>query len=224
MRTSFLTSSLVTSTLCAVIAACGGKTETPAGNGTVAAGGTGTAGGAPRVIDLKDNDQIAEVAFGSLLAYRDKNMERLADLGPPGAREKLIFIEPRNPHYEELLGDGTWQMKSLRAWDGKKESVKVRRGVDTALGYYGEDAENSYVVEVRQETFKACRDGKKGCKADADCGEGNVCESQTRWCFHNLKKLPKSGSLPAPSPDNTLKIGEPKAETAPPAPAPDAAP
>ncbi len=221
MRLSLVTSSLVTCVLGAAIAACGGKTEAPDGNGTLAAG-NGTAG-APRVIDLKDNDHLAEVAYGSLLAYRSKNMERLADLGPPGAREKLIFIEPRNPHYEELLGDGTWQMKSLNAWDGKKESVKVRRGVDTAYGYYGEDAENSYVVEVRQETFKACRDGKKGCKADADCGEGNACESQTRWCFHNLKKLPKAGSLPAPSPEHTLKIGEPKAETAP-APAPDAAP
>lgn len=236
MRMSFVTRSVMTCALGLWLAACGGKSDGGGDAATTAAGDAVAASGDARVIDLTDSNDLADVAYRSLLAYRDKNMQLLADLGPPGAREKLIFIEPRNPHYEELLGDGTWQMKSLRAWDGQKESVKIRRGIDTAFGYYGEDADSSFVVEVRKETFKACQNGKKACKEDADCaapaptpapeeadaganasadtatyaaGGPNPCESQTRWTFHNLKKMPKAGGMAAPSPESTKNIGEP---------------
>ncbi len=111
------------------------------------------------------------MAIESLQAYRDKNLEALAALGPPNAREKIIFLEPRNPNYETLLGDSSWRMKALKAWDGKL--IKLARGVDdNAIAWFHEDADNLYGVEVRKEG--------------------------TRWQFFDLKQQPKSGKAPAP--------------------------
>lgn len=124
-----------------------------------------------RVIDLTDNEEVERVALASLQAYREKNLERLAALGPPGAREKLIFIEPRNPNYQTLLGDNSWRMKALRAWDGDK-LIKISRGVDdNALGWFYEDDQHRYAVEVRKDNG--------------------------RWYFFDLTQQPKSAKPPA---------------------------
>lgn len=124
---------------------CGGKAETPTPGAT--APGAEKPG---KVIDLTDNKEVERVATESLQAYRDKNLERLADLGPPKAREKLIFLEPRNPNYETLLGDSSWRMKALKAWDGKL--IRIARGVDdNAIAWFHEDAEWTYGVEVRKD-------------------------------------------------------------------------
>jgi len=125
-----------------------------------------------KVIDLTDSKEVERVALASLQAYRDKNLAALAELGPANAKEKLIFLEPRNPHYAELLGDDTWRMKSLKAWDGKA-LVKIARGVDdNALAYYYEDDQYRYAVEVRKD------DG--------------------RWHFFDLKQQPKTAAKPEP--------------------------
>jgi len=152
-----------------LVSACG-KSEAPAdgADATVAPGGDAAAG---KTIDLTDNKEVERVALESLQAYRDKNLERLADLGPPKAREKLIFLEPRNPNYEALLGDSSWRMKALKSWDGKL--LKVSRGVDdNALCWFYEDEANRYAVEVRKD------DG--------------------RWYFFDLRQQPK---VAAPAPD-----------------------
>jgi hypothetical protein len=151
--------------------ACKGKEEpvTPGARAADAPEGSGAQ--QKKVIDLTDNDKVEKVALDSLSAYRAKNLERLADLGPPHAREKLIFIEPRNPNYEVLLGDSSWRMKSLRAWDGKL--MKIVRGIqDNALCYYPEDDTHRYAVEVRKD------DG--------------------HWYFFDLLQEPKDKGAPAP--------------------------
>ncbi|MCC6620744.1 MAG: hypothetical protein IT385_05795 [Deltaproteobacteria bacterium] len=132
-------------------------------------------GAAPREIDLTDNPQIEQLARDALQAYRDKNIERLAELGPAGAKQKTIFIEPRNPRYEELLGDGSWRMQSLRAWDGKT-LAKVERGIDVAFAWYHQDDAARYGIELRKD------DG--------------------RWAFHDLvqRPLPKAGAGPSSTP------------------------
>lgn len=123
-----------------------------------------------KVIDLTDSKEVERVAIESLQAYRDKNLEALAALGPPNAREKLIFLEPRNPNYETLLGDNSWRMKALKAWDGKL--IRLARGVDdNAIAWFHEDADNMYGVEVRKEG--------------------------TRWQFFDLKQQPKAGNKAA---------------------------
>lgn len=106
---------------------------------------------APRQIDLTDNAEVKRVALASLKAYRAKDLAQLAELGPPGAKDKLIFLEdPRNPNRETLLGDTTWRMKSLQAWPGE-ELKKISRGLDdVALGWYHEDETHEYAVEVRK--------------------------------------------------------------------------
>lgn len=154
--------------------------------------------GEPRKVDLTDNAEVERVALESLKAYREKNLEKLAELGPPGAKDKLIFLEPRNPNYATLLGDDTWRMKSLRAWAGDKLS-KLSRGVDdVALGWYHEDETHQYAVEVRK------NDGK--------------------WTFFDLVQKEKPGAkaaapAPAPTPAPT-----PGANPTPaPAPAPEPA-
>jgi len=148
---------------------CGGKAETPEPGTTPKDGKPG------KVIDLTDNKEVERVALESLQAYRDKNLERLADLGPLKAREKLIFLEPRNPNYETLLGDSSWRMKALKAWDGKL--IRIARGVDdNAIGWFHEDATDMYGVEVRKDNGK--------------------------WYFFDLKQQSKSGA-PAPAPTPT---------------------
>lgn len=154
--------------------ACGKKDEpaSPAG-APEAAAPAGDAAPAGKTIDLTDNKEVERVALESLQAYRDKNLEQLAALGPPGARDKLIFLEPRNPNYETLLGDGSWRMKALKAWDGKLK--KIARGLeDNALCYFHEDEANQYAVEVRKD------DG--------------------RWYFFDLRQQPKAGAAPTPTP------------------------
>ena len=145
---------------------CGGKSEAPAPSPTPKSEKPG------KVIDLTDNKEVERVSLESLQAYRDKNLERLADLGPPKAREKLIFLEPRNPNYESLLGDSSWRMKALKAWDGKL--IRIARGVDdNAIAWFHEDATDLYGVEVRKD------DG--------------------HWYFFDLKQQSKSAA-PAPAP------------------------
>jgi len=139
-------------------AGCGKKEE--AAPTTAAATGDKPA---PRTIDLSDNPKVEELALDSLRAYRDKNVERLAELGPPGAKDKTIFIEPRNPRYEELLGDSSWRMVSLKAWAGDK-LIKLERGIDVAFGWYHQDDKFRYGVELH-----------------LDNG---------RWAFHDLVQRP----------------------------------
>ncbi|HRE92334.1 MAG TPA: hypothetical protein PK095_24675, partial [Myxococcota bacterium] len=145
-----------------------------------AAGANTQAKGEPRKVDLTDNAEVERVALESLKAYREKNLEKLAELGPPGARDKLIFLEPRNPNYATLLGDDTWRMKSLRAWAGDK-LTKLSRGVDdVALGWYYEDETHQYAVEVRK--------------------------NEGKWTFFDLVQKEKPGAkatapAPAPTPD-----------------------
>lgn len=154
--------------------ACGKKDEpAPAPAPAADAAGDKPAG---KTIDLTDSKEVERVALESLQAYRDKNLEQLAALGPPGARDKLIFLEPRNPNYETLLGDGSWRMKALKAWDGKL--VKIARGLeDNALCFFHEDEANQYAVEVRKD------DG--------------------RWYFFDLRQQPKNAPAPAPAPAPT---------------------
>lgn len=151
--------------------------------------------GEPRKVDLTDNAEVERVALESLKAYREKNLEKLAELGPPGAKDKLIFLEPRNPNYATLLGDDTWRMKSLKAWAGDKLS-KLSRGVDdVALGWYHEDETHQYAVEVRK--------------------------VEGKWTFFDLVQKDKAGAkanAPTPAPEN------PAPAPAAPAPAPAAAP
>ncbi len=149
---------LIAGVLWMLVAACGGKPE-PAAPATA----TQATAPAPKSIDLTDNPKVEQLAKDSLAAYRDKNVERLAELGPPGAKEKTIFIEPRNPRYEELLGDSSWRMQSLRAWDGQTLS-KLERGVDVAFAWYHQDDKHRYGVELR-----------------LDNG---------RWSFHDLVQRP----------------------------------
>lgn len=145
---------------------CGKSDEAPAAPVPTAAGDKKPG----KVIDLTDNKEVERVALESLQAYRDKNLAQLAELGPANAKDKLIFLEPRNPHYAELLGDDTWRMKSLKAWDGKA-LTKIARGVDdNALAYYYEDDQFRYAVEVRKD------DG--------------------RWHFFDLKQQPKVAAKP----------------------------
>ncbi len=152
------------------IAACG-KGDAPAEVPTAAPADPAAK---PRQIDLTDSAEVERVALESLKAYRDKNLAQLAELGPPGAKDKLIFLEPRNPNYQTLLGDDTWRMKSLKAWAGDKLS-KLSRGVDdVALGWYHEDETFQYAVEVR--------------KVDG------------RWTFFDLVQKDKSGKAVAPTP------------------------
>lgn len=120
-------------------------------------------------IDLTDNAEIERVALESAKAYREKNLERLAELAPPSAKQALIFIEPRNPHYAELLGDDTWRMKALRAWDGQK-LMKVERGPDVAFGYFWQDETQRYAIEVRKDNG--------------------------RWQFHDMVKKPLPAKAP----------------------------
>jgi len=150
------------------ITACGKDAAAPPAAADAAAPGT-----AGKTVDLTDNAEVERVALESLRAYRDKDLKRLADLGPAGAKDKLIFLEPRNPNYEKLLGDDTWRMQALRAWDGKL--IKIARGVDdNALCWFHEDEANRYAVEVR-------KDGG-------------------RWYFFDLRQEPKAGPSPAKAP------------------------
>lgn len=164
MRIGWIASVMVVAAL-----GCGKKDEAPAAPSTAAAEAGDKKPG--KVIDLTDNEEVERVALESLAAYRDKNLEKLASLGPPKAREKLIFLEPRNPNYQTLLGDDTWRMKALRAWDGKL--AKIARGVDdNAMCWFHEDAEHRYAVEVRKD------DG--------------------RWYFFDLRQEPKAAAAPKP--------------------------
>ena len=150
---------------------------------------------AGRRIDLTDNAEVERVALESVKAYREKNLEKLADLGPPKARDKLIFLEPRNPNYATLLGDDTWRMKSLKAWPGDK-LTKISRGIDdVALGWYHQDETHEYAVEVRKV------DGK--------------------WTFFDLVQKDKAG---AAKPAGVPAATPPSQGSAPTAPAPAAAP
>ncbi|MFO0746439.1 MAG: hypothetical protein U1F43_12295 [Myxococcota bacterium] len=156
---------LIASTLAVVVIGCGSKDQ-PAPAASAADGGAAAPKAPGRTIDLTDNAEVEKLAIDCLQAYKDKNLEKLASLGPPGAKEKLIFIEPRNPHYQELLGDDTWRMKSLKAWDGKT-LAKVERGIDVAFAWYGQDDTSKYGVELRKDN--------------------------DRWSFHDLVQKPLAG-------------------------------
>lgn len=175
--------------------ACG-KKEEPAPQAPAAAPADATA--QPRKVDLTDNAEVERVALESLKAYRNKDLAQLAELGPPGAKDKLIFLEPRNPNYQTLLGDDTWRMKSLKAWAGDKLS-KLSRGVDDmALGWYHEDETHQYAVEVRKV------DGK--------------------WTFFDLVQKDKPGAKPATPAPSEGAAPTPTPAPAAPGPAPAAAP
>lgn len=119
----------------------------------------------PRKIDMSDNKDIEEIARKAVEAYSKRNAEALAEIGPPGAKDKTIFIEPRNPNYQALFGDDTWNMKTTIGWDGR--IIGIERGIDAAYAIYAEDAEHRYAVELHK----------------LDVG----------WRFYHLKKLSKQG-------------------------------
>ena len=135
----------------AVSGACKKEAPPPAAPQVDAAAPAAPNAPTPRTIDLTDNAEVERVALASLKAYRVKDLAQLAELGPPDAKDKLIFLEdPRNPNRETLLGDTTWRMKSLQAWSGEKLK-KISRGLDdVALGWYHEDDTHEYAVEVRK--------------------------------------------------------------------------
>lgn len=161
-------SMMVTGSMGLVGSGCGKSEPAPA-----AAADAAPAAGGGRKIDLTDSKDVEKVCLDALAAYRDKNLERLAELGPASAKEKLIFLEPRNPNYQTLLGDDTWRMKSLKAWDGKLE--KIARGIDdVARCVYHSDAEFTYEMEVRKD--------------------------QGRWTFFDIMQTPKkAAAAPAPT-------------------------
>jgi hypothetical protein len=132
--------------------ACGkGKTETaPAAPAAAPAEGAtpGAEGEGPRKIDLSDSGEIEDIAKRAIQAYSRKDPEGLAAVGPPGAKEKTIFIEPRNPNYEALFGDSTWNMRSVLAWDERIRAIE--RGIDAAYAIYHEDGEFRYAVELHK--------------------------------------------------------------------------
>jgi hypothetical protein len=186
---------------------CGKSTEAAADDVTQAA--AGDAGGG-RAIDLTDNKVVEEICIQALNAYRDKNLQKLAELGPEKAKESLIFLEDeRNPNRQTLLGDDTWRMKSLREWNNGPHAgklVKIVRGLDNvAQCHYFEDATHNYYMEVRK---------------DAD-----------KWRFFDLGRKPKEG-VPADPPLEPAKappmpgmeLKDPNAPDAQPAPADAAAP
>jgi hypothetical protein len=119
----------------------------------------------PRKIDMSDNKEIEELARKALDSYGKKDPEGLAAIGPPGAKEKTIFIEPRNPNYQTLFGDDTWNMVSVKAWDGK--ILGIERGIDAAYVVYHKDETHRYAVELHK--------GEAG------------------WHFYHLKQLPLGG-------------------------------
>jgi len=143
--------------------------------------------GEPRKIDMSDNKEIEELGRQAIAAYRDKNPERLAEIGPPGAKDKTIFIEPRNPNWDTLFGDDTWNMKTVQAWDGTIKAIE--RGIDAAYVIYHEDDAHRYAVELHK--------------------------FDERWGFYHLKKLPKSsggGIRVNPTMQETQPKGAPSEE------------
>lgn len=167
-----LTLPAVTVIVLASLAACGPKetppdpSRAPAAASSDAPKKTGTL-----ALPAEESAAIEAVAREALTAYKSKDLAKLAAVGPPGAKDKLIFLEPRNPHYAELLGDDTWRMKSLAAWDGQT-LMKVESGVDVAFAWYHQDETQRYGVELRK---------------DPDPAKNN----EKRWMFHDLVQKPK---------------------------------
>ncbi len=196
--------------------ACG-KAEPQAAADATENAAAGDAGGG-RAIDLTDSKDVEDLCVAALNAYRDKNLTKLAELGPEKAKESLIFLEDeRNPNRETLLGDDTWRMKSLRSWNTGPNAgklTKIVRGLDNvAHCHYFEDPTHNYYMEVR-------KDGEK-------------------WRFFDLARKPKEG-VPADPPlepakappmpgmeakdPNAADATAPAADAAPAAPADAAAP
>lgn len=112
-----------------------------------------------------------------LEAYKAKDLNTLASLGPKKAKDVLIFLEPRNPNYQTLLGDDTWRMRSLRAWDGEITKIRVGVGV-VQVHYHDLDGGMVAALELIPE------DGK--------------------WVFHDLVRLDQEGKpVDAPVPPAT---------------------
>jgi len=112
---------------------------------------------------------IEELATKILKAYKDKDLNRLAELGPERAKEVLIFLEPRNPHYEELLGDNSWRMKAVKGWDGTFK--KMRIGINVIKLYFTDQDENTAVVL-------------------------ELVEENGKWVFHDLVQEPRTTYVP----------------------------
>jgi len=109
--------------------------------------------------------EVRELSDRILKAYRARDLKTLTDLGPERAKEILIFLEPRNPNYEELLGDSSWRMQALRAWDG--EVIALRAGIDVIkVRFHDIDETTTAVLEIIPE------------------GE--------RWVFHDLVQEPRT--------------------------------
>ena len=143
--------------------------ETPAPTGALApaaATDAGTTAAQHPPIVQKD---IEELGTKILKAYKNKDLQGLADLGPARAKEVLIFLEPRNPHYEELLGDNSWRMKAVRGWDEKFK--KMRIGIGVIKLYFTDLDENTAVV------LELVEEGQK-------------------WVFHDLVQEPRTTYVP----------------------------
>lgn len=143
---------------------------------------------AARRVLLTDNTALAELAVRVLRAYSEKNVEELAKLGPPGAMEKLVFLQPGNPNYATLLGDDSWRMRSVAAWAGSANAGEIRRltrGLDDAArAWYHADADFEYGVDLRKEA-------------------GN-------WTFFDLVRVPvRPSELPQPAPPTPTSADPP---------------
>lgn len=121
--------------------------------------------------------ELEALAKKILNAYKAKDLNTLASLGPKKAKDVLIFLEPRNPNYQTLLGDDTWRMRSLRAWDGEIQKIRVGVGV-VQVHYHGLDGGMVAALELIPE------DGK--------------------WVFHDLVRVDAEGNpVDAPIPPAT---------------------
>ncbi|MFT7582776.1 MAG: hypothetical protein ACI9MR_004459 [Myxococcota bacterium] len=122
----------------ACLAGCGGKADPSPAKPAVTAKATPDPNA--EAANAAEKAAVEKIASAALTAYRDKDITRLAELGPPSAGERTIFIEPRNPNYERLLGDSTWRMRSLKAWDGELKGFRIGEGA--AQVKFGEHPDN----------------------------------------------------------------------------------
>jgi hypothetical protein len=149
--------------LALVVTACARETAPPAPE---SAAQTPAAVPPPAVagdIAFDDGATIEDLAADVLVAWRARDVSRLAGLGPPGATTRLIFLEPDSEHWRAAFGDDTWYMKAVSAWDGR--ILGVERGLDAAWVIFHEEPAWRYAVEVHR------------------FGD--------RWGLHHLRQLPR---------------------------------
>lgn len=199
--------------------ACGKKADAPAAPAATA-GAAVAPGETPE--QTAEKKAVEEVAKASLTAYRDKNIERLAELGPPGAKDKTIFIEPRNPNYERLLGDSTWRMRALKAWNGELAGMRI--GTDVAQVRFADHPDNKGQV-VAVELVKI--EGKWRFHDLIEQDRGLYTHSTISFTLPTADELKKARAEAAAKHEGAAeapKAGEAKVGGDAPAPAPEGAP